>query len=163
MTWQASDSQQSLMIRFDSITGTVTRIRGVGLPWRTPNGATLGDTIKEFLEKHPDAKETPQRAGSDKGGGAEGVAPLTYPPSSPVVSDAAGFGEDPIKLIQTMIHEAHYALTMEVEKLMVDHENKLRLQIKQVLRRHASGVDLRPSPLDQVRAYPASQGDNEQG
>ena len=29
---------------------------------------------------------------------------------------------------------------------MVDHENKLRLQIKQVLRRHASGIELRSTP-----------------
>ena len=65
MLWQASDSQQSLMIRFDPITGEVTRIRGVGLPWRTPNGATLGDTMKKFLEKHPDAKETPGRGIDD--------------------------------------------------------------------------------------------------
>ena len=111
----------------------------------------------------PAAKETPQRAGSDKGG-AEGVAPLTYPPSLPVVSDAAGFGEDPIKLIQTMIHEAHYALTMEVEKLMVDHENKLRLQVKQVLKRHASGMEEsanRATPLDQQRGYPPPDGDEE--
>ena len=59
-------------------------------------------------------------------------------------------------MIQSMIHEAHYSLTMEVEKLMVEHENRLRLQIKQVLRRYASGVaiDTRQTPLEQLRENP---------
>ena len=69
---------------------------------------------------------------------------------------APGQTEDPIKIIQTMIHEAHYSLTMEVEKLMVDHENKLRLQIKQVLRRHAAGAPLVHTPLEQMRSYPSA-------
>jgi len=40
---------------------------------------------------------------------------------------------------------------------MVEHENKLRLQIKQVLRRHASGVvDARSTPLEQLRPAPSA-------
>ena len=65
-----------------------------------------------------------------------------------------------------MIHEAHYSLTMEVEKLMVDHENKLRLQIKQVLKRHAAGVKQsahHPTPLEQMRAYPSAEEAHEEG
>jgi len=118
------------------------------------------------------AKSTPTRPAKPATDGEPtpgGVAPLTYPPSSPVASAAPGAasvggGEDPIKLIQAMIHEAHYALTLEVEKLMVDHENKLRLQIKQVLRRHASGIDARGStPLEQMRAYPNSDPPADEG
>ena len=107
---------------------------------------------------------TPAKGGDDAGAaGATDDAPLTFPPSpSPLVDGGGGggnsLGEDPIKLIQTMIHEAHYALTMEVEKLVVDHENKLRLQIKQVLRRHASGVDAHgPTALEQMRAHPSAE------
>ena len=96
------------------------------------------------------------------------AAALTYPPTpTPAAAAAAaaassGGGsssEDPIKLIQTMIHEAHYSLTKEVEKLMIDHENKLRLQIKGVLRRHASGIDLRATPLEQMRPPPKQEAE----
>ena len=96
------------------------------------------------------------------------AAALTYPPTpTPAAAGAAaaassGGGsssEDPIKLIQTMIHEAHYSLTKEVEKLMIDHENKLRLQIKGVLRRHASGIDLRTTPLEQMRPPPKQEAE----
>jgi len=62
-----------------------------------------------------------------------------------------------------MIHDAHYSLTKEVEKLMVEHENKLRLQIKQVLRRHASGVDLRSTPLEQLRPMPTAAAEEDEG
>lgn len=61
MRWRADDASQSLMVLSDPITGAVTRVRGVGLPWRTPNGATLGDTSKRFLDKHPEARTTPGR------------------------------------------------------------------------------------------------------
>jgi hypothetical protein len=103
------------------------------------------------------AKGTPVRpAGKDAADG-ETPAPLTFPPSSPAPGSNGPVGEDPIKLIQTMIHDAHYSLTKEVEKLMVEHENKLRLQIKQVLRRHASGVvDARSTPLEQLRPAPSA-------
>ena len=68
---------------------------------------------------------------------------------------AQGPGEDPIKFVQEMIHEAHYELAREVEKLMVDHENKLRGEIKKVLRRYAQGDKLdRTTPLDQKAEYP---------
>jgi hypothetical protein len=53
-----------------------------------------------------------------------------------------------------MIHESHYKLSEEVEQLLVHYENKLRSDIKDVLRRHAAGIDLRPSPLDQMRLAP---------
>jgi uncharacterized protein YajQ (UPF0234 family) len=63
-----------------------------------------------------------------------------------------GTEQDPIKLIQTMIHESHYKLTEEVEDLLMRYENKLRQDIKEVLRRHAAGLDLRvDTPLDQRR------------
>ena len=50
--------------------------------------------------------------------------------------------EDPIKMVQIMIHDSHYSLTCELEKLMIEHEHKLRLQIKLVLRAHAGGASL---------------------
>ena len=50
-----------------------------------------------------------------------------------------------------------------MEKLMVDHENKLRLQIKQVLRRHASGIDLRSTPLEQERRHHTASDDEGRG
>jgi hypothetical protein len=56
LLWQATESDQSLSIQLDPRTGTVTRVRGVGLPWRTPNGATLGDSPKAYTGKHPTAK-----------------------------------------------------------------------------------------------------------
>jgi len=34
---------------------------------------------------------------------------------------------------------------------MVQHENKLRVQIKEILRHHATGVDLRKTPLDDLK------------
>jgi len=80
--------------------------------------------------------------------------PLTFPPGSPVVTGGKGT-DDPIKKIQEMIHESHYELTRDIERMMVDHENKLRTRIKQVLRQHAASVaDLRSSPLDQMRPQP---------
>lgn len=83
-----------------------------------------------------------------------GEPPLTYPPGSPVMSGGAK-NEDPIKKIQEMIHEAHYELTRDIERMMVDHENQLRTRIKAVLRQHAASVvDLRNTPLDQMRPQP---------
>ena len=84
----------------------------------------------------------------------------TYPPGSPLVTDGKP-SEDPIKLIQTMIHESHYELSRDIEKLMIEHENKLRQRIKSVLRQHAAGVvDLRITPLDQQKPLPAPEADS---
>lgn len=56
MLWEADDSAQTLKVTMEPRTGNVTRVRGIGLPWRTPNGATLGDSEQRFLKKHPEAK-----------------------------------------------------------------------------------------------------------
>ncbi len=56
MQWQATESDQTLEISIEPRTGVVTRVRGIGLPWRTPNGSTLGDSSKVFSSKHPTAK-----------------------------------------------------------------------------------------------------------
>jgi len=64
--------------------------------------------------------------------------------------------EDAIRIIQTLIHESHFALTTDMEVLMARHENKLRMQIKDVLRRHAEGVGLHKTPLDVLRVVEAS-------
>lgn len=113
---------------------------------------------------------TPQRKQNASGEGGAGAldevtmltpgGPLTYPPGSPLVTDGKP-SEDPIKLIQTMIHESHYELSRDIEKLMIEHENKLRQRIKSVLRQHAAGVvDLRITPLDQQKPLPAPEADS---
>lgn len=56
LVWQASDSGQTLKIDLDPRTRAVTRIHGAGLPWRTPNGVTVGDSEATFKAKHPAAK-----------------------------------------------------------------------------------------------------------
>lgn len=56
LLWQADDSSQTLKVSLDNRTEEVTRVRGVGLPWRTPNGVTLGDSSKLYKEKHPEAR-----------------------------------------------------------------------------------------------------------
>lgn len=56
MVWQAEDSDQSLHVTLDPRSGNVTRVKGTGLPWRTPNGVTLGDAPTVFTAKHPEAK-----------------------------------------------------------------------------------------------------------
>ena len=97
-----------------------------------------------------DAKlATPERRSSEAGGADADGAALTFPPSSPSPF-GDGVGEDPIKLIQALIHEAHYNLVQDVEKLMLDHENKLRGQIKGILKTYTSGADVRSTPLDQA-------------
>lgn len=109
---------------------------------------------------------TPTPTPSKEAGGGDGetemgAIPLTYPPGSPVVASYGDATNDPIKIIQTMIHESHYELTRDVERIMLEHESKLRTQIKKVLRQHATGlVDLRTSPLDQNRPVEPS-GQNE--
>lgn len=57
LVWKAADSDQSLKIMLDPKRRVVTRVRGVGLPWRTPNGITVGDSKSAFLSKHKEAKE----------------------------------------------------------------------------------------------------------
>jgi len=64
--------------------------------------------------------------------------------------------EDAIRVIQTLIHESHFAMTTDMEALMASHENKLRMQIKDVLRRHAEGVGLHKTPLDVLSVVEAS-------
>jgi len=59
--------------------------------------------------------------------------------------------EDPIKVIQSLIHESNYKLLEEIDEVLANHEDKLRAQIKDVLRRHAAGIDLRPTPLDNLK------------
>lgn len=56
LLWQADDSSQTLKISLEPRTGKVTRIHGKGLPWRTPNGISLGDTTSAFEAKHPESK-----------------------------------------------------------------------------------------------------------
>jgi hypothetical protein len=56
MLWRADDSNQTLRVTMDPRNGAVTRIHGKGLPWRTPNGATLGDSPEVFSSKHPEAR-----------------------------------------------------------------------------------------------------------
>jgi len=75
-------------------------------------------------------------------------SPAPSPPPEPVKEPAS---EDPIKLIQSMIHESNYKLLEEIDEVLERHENKLRVQIKDVLRRHAAGIDLQPTPLDSLK------------
>ena len=56
MSWQAADSDQTLKVWMDPRTSKVTRIRGIGLPWRTPNGVTLNDSLTHFQARHPGTK-----------------------------------------------------------------------------------------------------------
>lgn len=56
LRWQAEDSDQSLQVLLDPRDKKVIRIKGTGLPWRTPNGVTLGDTVQQFSSKHSEAK-----------------------------------------------------------------------------------------------------------
>ncbi len=54
--WASPDGAQRLEIDLDNRSGIVKRIRGVGLPWRTDRGVTVGDGASTFAAKHPDAK-----------------------------------------------------------------------------------------------------------
>ena len=75
--------------------------------------------------------------------------------SAPAPAEAAP-SDDPIKAIQLLIHESHIKLTAEVEGILVKYENNLRSDIKEVLRRHATGIDKRKTPLDK-RATPGNR------
>merc|ERR1719453_2018279 len=88
---------------------------------------------------------TPQAdASAKKGAATGGPSPAPSPPPEPS-GGAAGKPdhEDPIKVIQSIIHESNYLLLAEIDELLERHENKLRVQVKDVLRRHAAGIDLR--------------------
>ena len=123
----------------------------------TPGAASVPGAGKASTPTPTPSKE----AGGGDGETEMGAIPLTYPPGSPVVASYGDATNDPIKIIQTMIHESHYELTRDVERIMLEHESKLRTQIKKVLRQHATGlVDLRTSPLDQNRPVEPS-GQNE--
>lgn len=60
--WRATDSDQSLKVQLEKRSQHVTRIQGIGLPWRTPNGVTIGDTVDKFKAKHGNAKDGLGRA-----------------------------------------------------------------------------------------------------
>lgn len=54
--WSSPDGAQRLEIELDDRSSLVKRIRGVGLPWRTEAGVSLGDSISTYQAKHPQAK-----------------------------------------------------------------------------------------------------------
>ena len=91
------------------------------------------------------ALATPTKVSKEGGGvvvGGDGAPAATPAPAQPD-------RDDPIKVIQALIYESHMKLTQEVETLLVNYENQLRTDIKSVLRRHATGIDARPTPLDE--------------
>jgi hypothetical protein len=54
--WSSPDGAQRLEIELDERSGAVKRIRGVGLPWRTDMGVTIGDSTATYQDKHREAK-----------------------------------------------------------------------------------------------------------
>lgn len=78
----------------------------------------------------------------------EGASAQPPTPGSVAAKKEEAEKKDPIKIIQTIIHESNYQLLAEIDELLERHENKLRAQVKDVLRRHAAGIDERPTPLD---------------
>jgi hypothetical protein len=56
ISWSSPDGSQELEIELDERSGEVKRIRGVGLPWRTDAGVTVGDSESAFLARHRGAK-----------------------------------------------------------------------------------------------------------
>ncbi len=54
--WASPDESQKLEIELDERSRIVKRIRGVGLPWRTDMGVTVGDSVATYKAKHRDAK-----------------------------------------------------------------------------------------------------------
>jgi len=108
-------------------------------------------TAARLLAKSTKQLCTPAKGtdGSNASGmvaGAPGAASGSSRPDTPN-------NEDPIKAIQILIHESHMRLTEEVEHVLVKYENDLREQIKDVLRKHAAGIDKHTTPLD-IRAVP---------
>ncbi len=64
--WSSPDGTQRLEIEIDERSSLVKRVRGVGLPWRTEAGATLGDSTTTYKTKHPQAKSDMGRDYEDK-------------------------------------------------------------------------------------------------
>lgn len=56
VSWSSPDGEQRLEIELEGRSGVVKRIRGVGLPWRTDMGVTVGDSVKTYQAKHREAK-----------------------------------------------------------------------------------------------------------
>lgn len=56
LTWVSPDGSQRLEIELDTRTRLVKRVKGVGLPWRTEAGVTLGDSVATYKAKHREAK-----------------------------------------------------------------------------------------------------------
>lgn len=56
VSWSSPDGEQRLEIELEGRSGVVKRIRGVGLPWRTDMGVTVGDSVKTYKAKHREAK-----------------------------------------------------------------------------------------------------------
>ena len=56
LSWSSPDRAQRLEVSLDPRSGMVTRIRCVGLAWRTPWGVSLHDSPKTFKAKHPQAR-----------------------------------------------------------------------------------------------------------
>ncbi len=55
-SWSSPDGSQRIEIELEPRSGAVKRIRGVGLPWRTDMGVTVGDTLATYKSKHREAK-----------------------------------------------------------------------------------------------------------
>lgn len=56
ISWTSPDGNQRLEIELDERSQAVKRVRGVGLPWRTDMGVTLGDSSGTYMAKHRNAK-----------------------------------------------------------------------------------------------------------
>lgn len=56
-SWSSPDGAQRLQIELDERSQEVKRVRGVGLPWRTDMGVTVGDSTATYMAKHRDAKK----------------------------------------------------------------------------------------------------------
>lgn len=56
LEWSSPDGAQRLEVTLDPRSGMVTRIRCIGLAWRTSWGVTLNDSVKTFQAKHPQAR-----------------------------------------------------------------------------------------------------------
>ena len=54
--WSSPDGAQRIEIELDERSGAVKRIRGVGVPWRTDMGVTMGDSVSTYQAKHRDSK-----------------------------------------------------------------------------------------------------------
>lgn len=57
VSWSSREGGQQLLIVRDPQSMKVILIRGIGIPWRTDRGVTLGDHIDTYKAKHRKAKE----------------------------------------------------------------------------------------------------------